>query len=138
MNKYLIILIGISAIILASCGSAVDLANTDTSPKTFRIGDKYTGKATYYADKFNGLITASGEYHDMEKFTAAHRTFPFGTVVQVKNLKNNRTVKVRINDRGPAIADRIIDLSKAAAEKLDMIGQGVQPVEIIIIELPVK
>ncbi len=89
-----------------------------------------TGKASYYADKFNGRRTANGEIFRQRKKTAASKTLPFGTIVKVKNLSNGKTVKVRINDRGPFVEGRFIDLSKKAAKKIDMIKAGVQPVEI--------
>ena len=84
-----------------------------------------TGKASYYADKFNGRKTANGEIFRNRKKTAAHKTLPFGTVVKVTNLRNGRSVKVRINDRGPFVAGRHIDLSKKAARKIGMIQEGV-------------
>ena len=84
-----------------------------------------TGKASYYADKFNGRKTANGEIFRNRKKTAAHKTLPFGTVVKVTNLSNGRSVKVRINDRGPFVAGRHIDLSKKAARKIGMLQQGV-------------
>jgi len=89
-----------------------------------------TGKASYYADKFKGRRTSNGEKFRQSKRTAAHRTLPFGTKVKVKNLSNGRTVKVRINDRGPFVAGRIIDLSKKAARKLKMVNAGVGSVEL--------
>lgn len=89
-----------------------------------------TGKASYYADKFQGRQTANGETFKQSKKTAAHRTLPFGTVVKVKNLANGKTVKVRINDRGPFVTGRMIDLSKKAAKKIDMVDAGVANVEI--------
>ena len=89
-----------------------------------------TGKASFYADKFKGRRTASGQIFRQNKRTAAHKTLPFGTKVKVKNLSNGRTVKVRINDRGPFVAGRIIDLSKKAARRLDMVNAGVTNVEI--------
>ena len=89
-----------------------------------------SGKASYYADKFDGRKTANGEIFDQSKITAAHKTLPFGTSVTVKNLSNGKTVKVRINDRGPFVAGRIIDLSKKAAKKIDLINAGVAKVEI--------
>lgn len=89
-----------------------------------------TGKASYYADKFNGRRTANGEIFRQRKKTAASKTIPFGTKVKVKNLSNGKTVKVRINDRGPFVSDRIIDLSKKAAKKIGMLKSGVQTVEI--------
>lgn len=89
-----------------------------------------TGKASYYAKSFNGKKTASGEKFRSSKRTAAHRTIPFGTKVKVTNLKNGKSVKVRINDRGPHVSGRIIDLSKKAAKKIDMVDQGVANVKI--------
>ncbi len=89
-----------------------------------------TGNASYYADKFQGRQTANGEIFRQRKKTAAHRTLPFGTKVTVKNLSNGKTVKVRINDRGPFAKGRIIDLSKKAAKKIKMVDAGVANVEI--------
>jgi rare lipoprotein A len=88
------------------------------------------GQASYYGDEFNGNKTASGEIYNMNDYTAAHRTLPFGTKVKVTNLKNNKTVIVRINDRGPFKPGRIIDLSKAAAKQIDLIKYGVVDVKI--------
>lgn len=88
------------------------------------------GKASYYADKFIGRTTANGERFNQKKRTAAHKTLPFGTKVKVTNLANGKKVKVRINDRGPYIQGRIIDLSKKAARRLDMIQAGVVDVSI--------
>ncbi|MCF3110008.1 septal ring lytic transglycosylase RlpA family protein [Niabella sp. CC-SYL272] len=89
-----------------------------------------TGKASYYADRFSGRKTASGAVFRQNKRTAAHPSLPFGTIVKVTNLKNGRKVKVRINDRGPFVQDRIIDLSKKSARKLGMLSDGVVPVKI--------
>ncbi len=89
-----------------------------------------TGMASYYSDKFEGKTTASGELYRSSKMTAAHRTLPFGTQVKVTNLSNNKSVTVTVNDRGPFVKDRIIDLSKAAAVKLDYIDQGIAKVKI--------
>lgn len=89
-----------------------------------------SGKASYYADKFEGRRTASGEIFHQNQMTAAHRTLSFGTKVKVINLANGRSVNVRINDRGPFAQGRIIDLSKKAARKLGIISTGVAPVEI--------
>lgn len=93
-----------------------------------------TGMASFYSDKFEGKITASGEPYKASKMTAAHRTIAFGTQVKVTNLSNKKTVTVTINDRGPFVKDRIIDLSKAAAEKLDYIDQGVTRVKIEVLK----
>lgn len=91
---------------------------------------KEDGKASFYADKFNGRTTASGARFSQRKRTAAHRTLPFGTKLKVKNLDNGKTVRVRVNDRGPFVQGRMIDLSKKAARKLGMLQQGVANVEI--------
>lgn len=89
-----------------------------------------TGKASYYAGQFIGKKTANGETFRKRKLTAASKTLPFGTMVKVKNLQNGKTVKVRINDRGPFVQGRIIDLSWKAAKKIDMLETGVVPVQI--------
>jgi len=93
------------------------------------------GLASWYGgdDGFEGKPTASGEIYDSSKLTAAHRDLPLGTVVAVKNLDNGRTVRVRINDRGPFVHGRVIDLSRAAASDLGLIGPGVGPVRITIV-----
>ncbi len=88
------------------------------------------GQASFYANKFNGRKTASGEIFSQRKMTAAHRTLPFGTIIKVTNLSNNKSVKVRVNDRGPFSRKRIIDLSRKAAKELDFIKAGVARVKI--------
>lgn len=88
------------------------------------------GYASFYADFYEGRKTANGEIFKHNKETAAHKSLPFGTKVEVTNLKNNKSVVVRINDRGPFIKGRIIDLTKTAARELDMIGDGVVKVKI--------
>lgn len=100
----------------------------------FSRGQSQTGKASFYADKFEGHPTASGEKYKHNKLTAAHKTLPFGTVVRVTNLANGNTVDVEINDRGPYIDGRIIDLSKSAAEKLGFINLGVTDVKIDVVD----
>ncbi len=90
--------------------------------------------ASYYGRQFHGRRTASGERYDMKAMTAAHRSLAFGTVVQVTHLKNGKSVKVRINDRGPFIRGRIIDLSHAAARRLGMLAEGVAKVEVVILK----
>jgi len=99
------------------------------------------GVASYYGKDHHGKKPANGEYFDMYKLTAAHRSLPFGTKVRVTNLSNNRSVIVRINDRGPYITGRTIDLSQAAAERLGMIRVGVVKVKMEILDhaiLPAK
>jgi rare lipoprotein A len=100
-------------------------------PSTSAKNCEQTGIASYYGGKFIGRPTASGEIFDAKKLTAAHKTLPFGTMVKVTNSSNNKTVIVRINDRGPFVAGRIIDLSEDAAKKIDMIQAGVQKVTIV-------
>lgn len=95
-----------------------------------------TGVASFYSDKFNGRRTANGEIFHNKKLTAAHRTLPFGTYVKVTALWNGRSVVVKINDRGPFIKGRVIDLSKAAAAKLHLIGKGVGKVDIEVVPAP--
>lgn len=92
------------------------------------------GIASWYGPNFDGKLTANGEIYDMNGVTAAHRTLPFGTILLVENLDNGRTVQVRINDRGPYAKNRIIDLSKGAAEAVDMIGPGTANVRLYLLE----
>jgi rare lipoprotein A len=91
------------------------------------------GLASYYGSKFHGARTASGERFDKHAMTAAHRSLPFGTRVRVTNLANGEQVTVRINDRGPAIKDRIIDLSQGAAAELGFLKQGITRVRIEVL-----
>ena len=105
------------------------LSSKDKPP----IGKRFRGLASFYADDFHNKKTANGETYDMYGLTAAHRTLPFNTWLQVKNLSNQRTVIIRVNDRGPFIKGRIIDLSYGAAKELDMIGKGIQKVEILVL-----
>ena len=92
------------------------------------------GKASWYGALHHGRRTASGEVFDMNALTAAHRTLPLGTRVRVTNLWNGKAVEVRVNDRGPGIRDRLIDLSRRAAATLDAIDDGVFPVEVVVLD----
>lgn len=94
---------------------------------------KKVGWASFYHDKFEGRKTANGEKFRQKKMTCAHRTLPFGTMLRVTNLANNKTIEVRVNDRGPYSKGRIIDLTKAGAKALDFIKQGHTKVEIEVI-----
>ena len=102
----------------------------EPGPVATRIG---SGSASYYAAKFNGRRTASGESFDNRAMTAAHRTLPFGSLVRVTNPANGRSVTVRINDRGPFTRGRLIDLSRAAAEELGMVARGHAAVDLDLI-----
>ena len=97
---------------------------------TFVVRAQEKGKASYYANKFEGKSTASGQIYQHHLKTAAHPTLPFGTFVKVTNIRNNKTVVVIINDRGPFAKGRIIDLSKSAAREIGGIQQGIFEVEI--------
>ena len=93
------------------------------------------GIASYYGPDFHGKLTANGEVYDMYGLTAAHKTLPLNTVIRVTNMSNRRNLIVRINDRGPYIAGRMLDLSYGAALKLDFLAQGTTRVKIEIIEV---
>ncbi|MBN2352147.1 MAG: septal ring lytic transglycosylase RlpA family protein [Spirochaetales bacterium] len=94
------------------------------------------GTASWYGGKFQGRKTASGEIFDTRAFTAAHRSLPFGTMVRVTNLDNGKSVVVRINDRGPFVVGRLIDVSRAAAVELDMMKTGVARVSLVVLGRP--
>ncbi len=94
------------------------------------------GKASWYGGKFHGKRTASGERFNKYEFTAAHRKLPFGTIIRVTNISNGKEVYVRVNDRGPFVKGRILDLSLASAEALHFNRRGVIRVKIEIISLP--
>src|SRR3989304_3968976 len=92
------------------------------------------GVASYYADDFHGKLTSNGETFNMDDLTAAHRTFPFGTRIKVTNLANQKTVVVRVNDRGPFVDGRIIDLSRAAAKEIGSIQTGTTRVRLEVLQ----
>ncbi len=96
-------------------------------------GKIFEGYCSWYGERFHGRKTASGEIYDMHKMTAAHRTLPFGTYVQITNTENNRSVVARVNDRGPFKKNRVIDVSKAAAAKLNFIKQGLTRVRVKVL-----
>jgi rare lipoprotein A len=94
------------------------------------------GQASWYGPGFHGRRTANGEKFDQNGVSAAHKTLPFGTVLRVHNLDNGKTLDVRVNDRGPFVAGRIVDLSKGAARQLDLIRSGVAPVRVEVLQWP--
>ena len=123
-------LILVSAVILlmTGCASLVPLSSPGVSlydpvPKSIE-----TGKASYYGGRWIGRLTANGERYHSGDCTAAHKHLPFNTMVRVTNLKNNKSVIVRINNRGPYAKGRILDLSIVAAKKIEMMGDGIVPV----------
>jgi rare lipoprotein A len=102
-------------------------------PTVVRTGEIFNGRASWYGPKFHGRLTSNGETYNMYDLTAAHKTLPMNTVVRVTNRNNGKSTIVRINDRGPFVANRIIDLSKKAASNLGMIGTGTAPVRLEIL-----
>jgi rare lipoprotein A len=110
---------------------ALAAACTSTRPQPPQPLER--GVASWYGGKFHGRRTASGEVFDTHRLTAAHRTLPFGTLVEVRNLDNDRTVRVRITDRGPFVRGRVIDLSYAAAREIGMVGPGTARVELALV-----
>jgi rare lipoprotein A len=135
----------IAAALVAACGPAPSRTTRGGRggaaapvPIDKRVGAVQRGQATWYGGRFHGKPTASGEPFDQNAMTAAHRTLPMDTWVRVTNVNNGRTVEVRINDRGPYSKGRIIDLSRAAAVRLDMIRAGVIPVTVEVLRLGEK
>jgi rare lipoprotein A len=128
----------ITAILIASLSivsgcARKTAAHVPPSVKPARIGETEIGIASWYGAPYNGRRAANGEMYDMEKLTAAHRSLPFDTWVEVTNLENQKRVAVRITDRGPFMKGRIIDLSLAAAREIDMVGAGIVKVRIKVI-----
>jgi rare lipoprotein A len=143
----LIILWILLAMLNVSCTTAIRFSDAQDKPmknqsgnssnksgQTAKVGYIFKGKASFYADKYDGRKTASGEVFSQSEFTAAHKTLAFGTKCKVTNVKNGKSVEVVINDRGPFVKGRVIDLSKSAAIELDFVKAGVADVEVEIIE----
>jgi len=126
------------------CGKKKTVAHAPPAPRPSphtpapKLGDSEAGVASWYGAPYHGRPAANGEIYDMEKLTAAHRTLPFDTWVRVENLTNGKSVDVRIIDRGPFVGNRIIDLSHAAAQRLDMIGPGTAQVRIVVVKPPAR
>jgi rare lipoprotein A len=144
------IVIAVALVALGGCGKkkkvpAVPPPPTNQARRPARppaiplpIGHVEVGTASWYGHPYHGRRAADGEIYDMETMVAAHRTMPFQTWVRVRNVLNDKTVDVRIIDRGPFINNRIIDLSHAAAQQIGLIGPGVGPVELTVISGPVS
>ena len=130
-NQWITAILLVSIVIAAAC---TQQKAPSVSPAPAERRHVETGQASWYGKAHQGALTASGERFDMNALTAAHRTLPFGTVVRVKDLKSGKSVKVRINDRGPYRKDRIIDLSYAAAKELGILSRGTARVEITVID----
>jgi len=135
----LLAIVAISTVLLSSCAN---LSTSPTSTQTYRVhGVTYhvlasshdydeEGYASWYGKAFQHRHTTSGERYNMYAMTAAHKTLPLSTYVQVTNLSNGRKVIVRVNDRGPFVSNRLIDLSYAAAKELGMVYKGTTPVDV--------
>lgn len=132
MKRLNLIFIAFILNLLAGCSStlAVDLDQTNGYSKSHEL----IGKASWYSNKFHGKRTASGERYNKNAYTAAHKSLPFGTIVRVTNTANSKKVDVKINDRGPFVKGRVIDLSQKAFEQIGNIKEGVAPVKIEIID----
>jgi rare lipoprotein A len=129
MKKYRLPLFVVSlcCLLVSGCSLIVTPKEDSGAPST-------VGLASYYHEKFQGRLTASGEPLDQQALTAAHRSYPFGTKVRVENLENGKTVDVRINDCGPSISNRIIDLTRRAAETIGMLHQGTAKVRLSVLK----
>ncbi len=126
--------IALTAAALAGAVTFGDSSEGKTAVAMLKSTKVESGVASYYGVPYHGRQTASGEVFNMNELTAAHPTLKFGTKVKVTHLVNNRSVTVRINDRGPFVKGRVIDLSKAAAEELQMIRAGLAEVKIEVVE----
>jgi rare lipoprotein A len=130
----------VSILFFFGCSSSTRyIKSGDSSEENIRIKkgatlESETGTASYYSDEFDGRKTANGEIYDMNELTAAHPSYPFNTLVRVTNVINGKSVEVRINDRMPQFKNRIIDLSLAAAKKIDMIIAGIQEVKVEVLK----
>lgn len=141
------LIIAIMIFSVTACGSKVATVKRDTGKcytvrgktytplKTVPPGDFQKGVASWYGPGFHGKKTASGEVYDMHSLTAAHNILPLHSWVRVTNLDNGEDVVVKINDRGPFVDDRVIDLSLSAAKKLGMVGPGTVPVRVSVLSV---
>ncbi len=136
-------LVLLAVLLLAGCsGTARFTSDKESGRVVFRgksqeatgTSTEFAGVASYYGPKFHGRKTASGETFDMYQYTAAHRALPFGTRIRVTNQNNGKTVVVRVNDRGPFVKNRILDLSYAAAKEIDLVTAGTAQISILILK----
>lgn len=140
IRKFRVIVILFSLPLLITNCSSISRFNQNASisshsnSASLSVGSTFRGWASYYSNDFHNRKTASGEIYDKNKLTAAHRELPFGTKLKVTNLKNGKSVIVIVNDRGPFVAGRIIDLSYRAAKEIDMINDGIAEVQIEVIQ----
>jgi len=147
-GSLLIIISVLLLFFIFGCSKRPAPRSTAGAPKPYKVmgkwyhpisdskGFRQKGAASWYGKDFHGRKTASGEPYNMYAMTAAHKTLPLGTYVSVRNLKTNKKIEVKVNDRGPFVRGRIIDLSYTAAKKLGIVGPGTAPVEIIALGTP--
>ncbi|MGR5176565.1 septal ring lytic transglycosylase RlpA family protein [Vibrio parahaemolyticus] len=118
--------------LLTGCTSTAAVVDEKTT--SYAKSHKLVGQASWYGNKFHGKLTASGERYNMRAYTAAHKTLPFGTIVRVTNTANGKSVDVKINDRGPFVKGRVIDLSYKAFGRIGNTNKGVASVKIDIVD----
>jgi len=126
---------GVLAVVCAAVmtASALTMTLESASATATPAAAEQVGTASWYGPRFHGRQTANGEIFNQHALTAAHRTLPLGTIAEVINIENGKSVRVRINDRGPYVGERVIDLSRAAARRLDMIDQGLAKVRVKVV-----
>jgi rare lipoprotein A len=136
--KKLVMGCAVAGLIALSAKSEAKLSASDAPPRLAVVPKEEAeiGVASWYGQQFQGNTTASGEVFDLNGLTAAHLTLPFGTTVRVTNLKNNKNILLRVNDRGPYVARRLIDVSWAAAKHLGFINSGLTPVRVEVVSYP--
>lgn len=132
MKRRALAVFAAAALVCAGCAKRA----RPRAARPVKIGHTETCVASWYGDPYHGRRAANGEIYDMNQPTAAHRTWPFGTWVRVENLDNGKPVEVRITDRGPFVKGRCIDLSRAAARSIEMIGPGTARVRLVVIRPP--
>jgi rare lipoprotein A len=129
LRRHALVAALVAVLLVTGCARLRGVPHAPAPP----IGHEELGRASWYGEPHHGRRTASGETYDMHGLTAAHRSFPFGTWLFVENLENGRTVELRVNDRGPFVDGRILDLSWAAARALGAIGAGIVPVRVRVL-----
>jgi len=134
-NKKLTLAACLLALSVSACsGVAEQIVSTAPVAKPLSYTNAESGKASWYGPRFHGRKTANGERYNMNAYSAAHRTYAFGTKICVHNLKNGRGVTLRVNDRGPFIRGRVVDVSRKAAYGLDMVRSGTAPVRVEVLD----
>lgn len=128
-SRELALVLAVAVLLVTAAGCASSPASRSATPSAVQ-----RGVASFYHDRFQGRTTASGESYDQNALTAAHRSLPFGTEVLVRNLENGRAVQLRINDRGPFVEGRIIDVSRRAATQLGFVEEGLAQVSVQVVD----